>query len=349
MPRRHTAVSIEADAFHINGQPTYAGREWNGHKIEGLLMNSRMVQAVFDDLNPETRNRWDYPDGSWNADRNTDAFIAAMPVWREHGLIGIAFNLQGGSPEAYSSSQPWHNSTFRADGSLRPDYMARLTRVLDRADELGMVVILGLFYFGQDERLTDEAAVIAATDNACNWLCENGYTNVIIEIANEVNVPKYEHEILCPPRVHELIERVQQRTEGKLLAGTSMAGNSIPPGNIIAASDFLLLHGNGVGAKCTERGKGNPDRIREMVDTCRANSAYRGQPILFNEDDHFDFDDADNNMIGAVSRYAGWGLFDWRWPDEDFDHGYQSMPCNWQISSPRKKGFFDLLKEIMGG
>ena len=41
-------------AFHINGQPTYAGRTWQGHKIEGLLLNSRMVQGIFDDLNPET-------------------------------------------------------------------------------------------------------------------------------------------------------------------------------------------------------------------------------------------------------------------------------------------------------
>ena len=52
---RKTEVSIVGDAFHINGQPTYAGRTWNGHKIEGLLLNSRMVQGIFDDLNPETR------------------------------------------------------------------------------------------------------------------------------------------------------------------------------------------------------------------------------------------------------------------------------------------------------
>ena len=34
-------------------------------------------------------------------------------------------------------------------------------RIVDRADELGMVVILGYFYFGQDQRLTNEAAVVA--------------------------------------------------------------------------------------------------------------------------------------------------------------------------------------------
>ena len=32
---RKTVISIRGDEFHINGQPTYAGRTWNGHKIQG--------------------------------------------------------------------------------------------------------------------------------------------------------------------------------------------------------------------------------------------------------------------------------------------------------------------------
>jgi hypothetical protein len=80
-PVRKTAVTIVGDAFHINGQPTYPGRTWRGHKIEGLLMNSRMVQGIFDDLNPETVARWAYPDtGRWDADRNTSEFIAACLI-----------------------------------------------------------------------------------------------------------------------------------------------------------------------------------------------------------------------------------------------------------------------------
>jgi hypothetical protein len=33
---RKTTVTIAGDAFHINGKPTYPGRSWQGHKIEGL-------------------------------------------------------------------------------------------------------------------------------------------------------------------------------------------------------------------------------------------------------------------------------------------------------------------------
>jgi len=102
-----TRVSIVGETFHINGQPTYPGRTWNGTRIEGLLFNSRMVQATFDDLNPQTRERWAYPDTkTWDTDRNLKEFLAAMPEWREHGLLAITVNLQGGSPQGYSKEQP---------------------------------------------------------------------------------------------------------------------------------------------------------------------------------------------------------------------------------------------------
>lgn len=340
-PPRKTTVSIQGQSFFINGQPTYAGRQFNGMKIEGLLMNSRMVQGIFDDLNPETRAKWNYPDGPWDPERNTREFIAAMPAWRERGLLSFTINLQGGSPEGYSKSQPWHNSAFESDGRLRPEFMARLERILNRADELGMVVILGLFYFGQDQRLADEAAVVRAVDNAVDWVLERGYRNVLIEVNNECNVRAYDHAILRPDRVHELIERVKarQRDGRRLLVSTSYGGGAVPRENVLRAADFLLMHGNGVR---------EPDRIRKMVDDCRAMPAYRGQPILFNEDDHFDFDKPDNNMLAAISRYASWGYFDFRKKDEGFNDGYQSVPVNWGISSPRKRGFFDLLARVTG-
>src|SRR5271157_1742961 len=59
-PPRRTEVSIRGEQFFIDGKPTYAGRSYQGLKIEGLLMNVRAVQGIFDDLNPETRGRWAY-------------------------------------------------------------------------------------------------------------------------------------------------------------------------------------------------------------------------------------------------------------------------------------------------
>ncbi|MSU24243.1 MAG: hypothetical protein EXS32_10525 [Opitutus sp.] len=337
-----TAVSIVGEKFFVNGQPTYAGRMWDGVSLEGRLMNSRMVQGIFDDLNPATRARWTYPDGTaWDADRNTREFIAAMPAWRRAGLNAFTLNLQGGSPEGYSAKQPWHNSAINADGSLRADYLARATRILDRADELGMVVILGLFYFGQDERVQDEAAVIRAVEASVDWILAHGWQHVLIEVNNEANV-RYDHAILKPDRVHELIARVKARSRDgrRLLAGTSYGGGKIPEANVVKVSDFILIHGNGVS---------DPARITEMVKQTRALPDWRAMPIVFNEDDHFDFDKPTNNFVAAVRAGASWGYFDFRMKDEGFADGFQSVPVDWGINSPRKKAFFAKLREITGG
>jgi hypothetical protein len=336
-----TEVSIRGEQFLINGKPTYAGRSYKGMKLEGLLMNVRAVQAIFDDLNPETRSKWAYPDTKrWDPERNVTEFLAALPEWRRHGVLAFTVNLQGGSPEGYSKGQPWENSAIDPAGNLRPDYMARLARVLERADELGMVAIVGYFYFGQDQRVKDEAAVRRAVTNATNWLLDTGRRNLLVEIDNECNVQAYDHEILKPARVHELIGQAKGITRGgrRLLVGTSYGGGAPALANVVQASDFLLLHGNGPD---------DPARIRRMIQASRKTATWRPMPVLINEDDHFRFDDADSHMITSLSEYVSWGYFD---PGKsDYADGYQCPPVNWGIrGSARKQQFFTKLKEVTG-
>ena len=330
-----TVVSIAGDKFFINGTLTFEGRTWNGISVEGLLPNSRMVQGIFDDLNPETAVRWDYPDGKWSADRNTKEFIAAMPDWRKHGLLAFTINMQGGSPMGYGNKN-WYNSAYFEDGKLRPEYIKRLDKIVEIADELGMVPILGLFYFGQDQNLKDEAAVVAATDNTIDWLLKKGYKNVIIEVGNESNNKAYDHAILKQDRIHELILRIKKKAP-ELLVSTSFNGNTLPPDKVVEVSDYVLIHGNGVK---------QPERITEMVEQVRALPSYRPMPIVFNEDDHFDFEKTENNYANATRAFASWGYFDFRMNEEGYDEGYQSVTVNWRISSERKRGFFNKTKEI---
>ena len=337
----NTIVTIKGEEFFINGKPTYEGRYWKGIKIQGLLMNSRMVQGIFDDLNDSTRYLWIYDDTKkWDADRNTNEFVSNMPLWKSSGLLSFTINMQGGSPQGYSASQPWINTPYYADGSLREDYMRRLERILNKADELGMVPILGLFYFGQDQTLKDEKAVVSAVENVINWLHERNYRNILIEINNESNI-SYDHEILQPQRVHELIKHVQEmKKDGfSFYTGTSYGGGFIPLPNVVSSSDFILLHGNGVS---------DAGYIKTMIDSTRLVPGYTPKPILFNEDDHFDFEKENNNCITAVKNYASWGYFDYRMKDERYEDGYQSVPVDWGFNSERKKGFFNLLKEITG-
>jgi hypothetical protein len=335
-----TEISIQGEQFLINGKLTYEGRRFRDMRIEGLLMNVRAVQAIFDDLNPATRSRWAYPETrEWNPDRNVGEFVAALPEWRRHGVLAFTVNLQGGSPEGYSKGQPWENTAIDPQGDLRPAYTARLARVLARADELGMVAIVGYFYFGQDGRVENEAAVRRAVSNATGWLLDCGHRNVLVEIDNECDVKAYHHDILRPSRVHELIEQAKSITRRgrRLLVGTSYGGGSPAGSNVIKASDFLLLHGNGPD---------DPDRIRKMIRISRQSSAWRPMPVLINEDDHFRFGDPDNHMLAALGEYASWGYFD---PGRsDYVEGYQCPPVNWGINTERKRQFFTALKTVTG-
>ncbi len=335
-----TKVSIKENQFYINGKLTYEGRFWQGNKIEGLLFNSRMVQGIFDDLNPRTIEGFQYPDTKkWDADRNTNEFVAAMAQWRSNGLLAITLNLQGGSPLGYGNNG-WINSAFDEKGNFKPKYMERLERILNESDKLGMVVILGYFYFGQDQVLADEKAVIRAVDNATNWLLKRKYKHVLVEINNECDI-NYDHKILQPERVHELIERVQNtKKKGfRLLVSTSYAGGKLPKTNVVKVADYILLHGNGVK---------EPSKITDLVEATKKVEGYHSKPIIFNEDDHFDFEADKNNFTNAVRSYASWGYFDYRMKGEGFAEGYQSVPVDWGINSDRKRGFFKKLKEITG-
>lgn len=331
---RQTELAIEGDKLLINNKPTYAGRNWRGHKVEGLLMNARMVQGIFDDRNPATVTNWKYPDtGTWDPARNTREFVAAMPEWRRNGMLSFTLSMQGGNPRGYAPQQPWNTGAFTPRGEIIPEYLNRLRAILDKADELGMAPILSVFYFGQDQVLEDNIALRRALRNTVEFVLSREFRNVMIEVANECNNRKYDHDLLRPDLMPMLIREAQEITyhRRRALVGVSFNGNTLPSPEITQLSDFVLLHGNGVK---------DPARIGAMVRAVRKQPGYRPKPILFNEDDHFEFDKPLNNCVAAVAEYASWGLLD--------IEGYQSVPVNWSANTDRKRDFFQLVKEITG-
>lgn len=348
-----TSVSINGDKFEINGVPTYQGRIWNSSLVEGLLLNSRMVNGAYDDLDGSP------PSGMlpWDPRANTEDYIANMDDWRAQGLLGIGLNFQGGSNRCNGlhgdgQSSSVDNNPFGQNGTEAFDdwyanqdsgyarYLARIGSIIRQADDLGMVVILGLFYFGQDETLNDEAAVVAAVDAATDWILDNGWTNVIIEVNNESNIG-YNHAILQPSRVDELIARIQQRSsgvsgahlpDGHLLVSTSGGGGYDPQDDWIQQSDFVLLHGNGQSAS----------GVHSMVDAVRAETVWQAnpKPIVFNEDST-----SLPNFEAAVEKYASWGFFD--------NNGYQCVydgneTNRWTLASATESGYWPLVAEIAG-
>jgi hypothetical protein len=118
-----------------------------------------------------------------------------------------------------------------------------------------MAVIVSYFYGDQTRRLRDGRAVRAAVTTASRFLREGGYINVIIEVANEHDIPPFQqHPLLFYPQgVAALIDLARQESGG-LPVGCSGKGGSVFR-EIAEASDVILIHGNG----CTRQ------RLHNMI------------------------------------------------------------------------------------
>ena len=320
-----TAVSVVGTKFYFDGRITLPGT-----RMEGMLPNIRAANAIMDDANPQTAWRWKYPDtGRWDPERNVREFIANLPSWRAKGALAVDINLQGGWPTIHFGydNQPIDNTAIAPDGSLKPAYLDRLDRAIRALDQNGMACILGVFYYGQDHRLNDEAAIKRAVNNTVDWILQKGFKNVILELVNEAT-QFYQHPILKPPRVVELMTQARQRSAGKLLVTTSLGGGFVPDQAIVDASDIVLLHGNGQPN----------ERLAPMVQTARSRAPNK--PIVFNEDT-----DRPTRLNIIVNAGASFGYYDLG--GNDYVNGMQAAPINYSInSSANKKAFFDALSAL---
>jgi hypothetical protein len=345
----------------LDGKPAYAGRVHDGHSVQGLLFNVRAVQATFDDANPETRSRWAYPDtGEWDPGRNVTEFCDALPAWRDHGVLAFTINVQGGgarySPEVYDA---YDNNGFTPGGCLKGAYAGRMARVLERADELGMVVIVGIFYWKHVSKLSDREAIWQAARETLAFLRGTGHQNVLVEIANETH-GRFGYEIFEPEKAHGMINQLRAEYPEYLystsLVGADVeSGKGMPPGSLVAASDYVLLHGNG------NRAKG----LEAAIKAVKAMPEYRQhpKPIVINEDSP-----GLPNLEVAWRSGVSWGYFDQGYAgaeawggDAYVDYqsktredryedlsGFQTPPVNWGINTALKRAFFQRVAEITG-
>lgn len=366
MSKSATELSIEGGRILINGRPTYEGTV-----SEGLLFNVRTVNATFDDTLGQV-SWWDddgsHPEndhagyGKWqrgtSARENTDRFIAALPQYRECGILAVDLNFQGGHPIHSRSDVPegegsagrrpnghrdfYHNSGFLPDGRIDEDYAERIADVIDACDRLGMVAILGLFYFGQDTVFENEAGILAAVDSAVDFVSGRGWGNVIIEIANEVMEGHYHHDILKPGCVHELILRAKERrdrhgagfpvstSEAALLSEGQWTPEQID--RVFGASDVVLLHGgdgidHGNVADHTEVAA----KIRFMKSCPWHIESPR--PLIFNESD------GELAFEAALSERVSFGL-------HSSVHFQNMWPPKWGVWENKTTWFFRKVKGV---
>ena len=351
---QQTRVGIRGAQFMVNGKVTYSAEQGfpAAHAlIAGTLLNVRAVQAVFEDSqypgsgsrrNPYATNVmgpvwFDYPDAPFDPERNLREFLSALPQWRKCGVLAFTINLQGGGPVDgnYGENvpmQPHRNMAFEADGTLRPAYLSRVKRVIERADELGMVVLVGLFYQGQNarmEELPNDAAIRRGIVEAVRWLKRQPHRNVMIEIQNEVGVRGYKHRLLTPAGAADALILARDEAAGEFPVSVSWVGG-MRDERALKAADFILFHTNGR----------TPEAVHDEIAAMRRLGGYE-KPLLINEDGVSTF-----NLHAAAEEHVGWGFYDQG--TNNYMDGFQSPPVNWGVSSLVKWLFFEQVSKLTG-
>eukprot|EP00040_Diaphanoeca_grandis_P030202 m.178133 g.178133 ORF g.178133 m.178133 type:complete len:386 (-) comp31926_c1_seq1:304-1461(-) len=346
-----TTVSIDRDSvkWFLNGKPSN-----EGSAAEGLLLNARLIQGVFDDDNASTVGNWAYPDTKvWDADRNTDELAGNLSAFAAAGMNAFTVGLQGGSPHCYGNDH-WVVSAFQNNGTIKTAWTDRLHRLLAAADKAGMVIIVQYFYYAQFSNL-DAGADVVAIEQATSWLLFSGYSNFVVEVFNEKCTDVQAGYV---DQVHTLARKF-----GKpLLVSSSCGGGGMPSPALVTAADFVLLHGNGH----------TPVEIAGMIAKVKAMPEWiaKPTPIVFNEDDHGFFNNGigpESNLASAVAHHASWGFLCCcnGTTDGGVSHyvdsvGYQCPPVNWGLkgeclSGPRgsiepnmtKQAWFEATKALV--
>lgn len=316
-----TTLRISGENFFINDRLVYDEIPGSNPRMHGLIMNARFIQGISDDRREPSRfNRFSR---TFDAETNTDDLIAALPEWYRYGMRAFTVGLQGGGNCFTIPNEEIVNTPYSRDGrSIDPKYLARLARLLNAADEMGMVVIVSLLYGGQSHQLDGSEAVVNAVRTAARFLRDGGWRNVIVEVANEYDIPSFDTLpiIQNPESLIALIELAQK--ESALPVGCSGVGGSLNE-KIAQASDVILIHGNG-------------QTRSQMVNLIERARAYApGKPIVCNEDSQ-----ALSNLQVCMDYHVSWGYYN--------DLTKQELATDWRIVPGEDRFFAMRMAENLG-
>jgi hypothetical protein len=319
-----TAVDVHGSKFLINGRETYAEIEGSRPQVHGLLMNARFIQGIFDDHAAPERFAM-FGHDTWDPEGNTDRLIAALPEWHRYGLRAFTVGLQGGGPVL--TVDDWasiDNNPFGPTGSEFDDaYAARLDRLVRAADELGMVVIVSFLYASQGPRLESGRAVRNAVITGSNLLRDAGYSNVIIEVANEHNLDGFaNHPIVHSDQGISWLIDLARKESGGMLVGSSGVGGHVSR-EVAEASDVVLIHANGL----TRQGYYNMIR--------RIQNWQLDRPIVCNEDSP-----CYSHLTVAFHTGTSWGYYN--------NHTKQDVPPDWSVTAGEDTFFAHRMAEGIG-
>lgn len=116
------------------------------------------------------------------SDRTTDDLIKHLAVYKESGVNTVSVFFMG--------SRFGDVKGYRPDASLDPVCARRMSRIIEAADQLGMVVLVGCLYWSDSRAKEDlgswkQKDANRAVANTVRWLSERDYRNVFVDVDNE--------------------------------------------------------------------------------------------------------------------------------------------------------------------
>lgn len=281
-----TSVSIDGDKWYINEKIINSGT-----LTEGLLMNVRMVNSVFDDSGQELSKLTD----GFDPEANTTSFIEKIPEYTSNGVNAFTVSLQGGMPGFEGAV----NTAFNSDGSLKIDYLNRVERIIRSCDANNAAIILSLFYQRQhshDSALSDKESILKALENVVDWIHQKKFTNVVLEVSNEYRHGGFKNwpagDWLMSETGQIELMSLAKKLNPELLVSTSGMGNGMYHEDLANTADFLLIHFNTTSLDLYE------SRISDLKKF--------GKPIVSNEDDKLGVEGAAALAL-AVKNGSSWG------------------------------------------
>jgi len=147
-PRCDTRAFYYRPSSDVEWKKTYAGPAYRV-AAQGKLLGVQWANALLAD----------------------DAGATLDPL-KSHGVLLVSIALQSAQLNA-----------FRPDGSLLPESMERLERLLRELDRREMVAEIVLFQHAPEEHFESNEAIAAAARNVTEWLIDHNHRNAILSVA----------------------------------------------------------------------------------------------------------------------------------------------------------------------
>ncbi len=114
------------------------------------------------------------------SDETAEDLINHLDLYKSYGINTVSVFFMG--------SRFGDVKGYLEDASLNPEYLQRMSRILEACDQRNMIVLVGCLYWGNSKgkwESWDQQDAENAVANTVRWLSENNYRNVFVDPDNE--------------------------------------------------------------------------------------------------------------------------------------------------------------------